>query len=62
MQLTSSREESTPSRVLCRVPQRIATLILTTFAVCLAPNADKCEGNPEDGRAPNIVVIMADDK
>ena len=61
MQCVFSGWKGTPSHLLGPLLHRIATLILTTFTVCLLIDPALCEEYQDLGRVPNIVLILADD-
>jgi len=61
MQLMSNGVVATPSRLPGRLLHRIATLILMVFAVVVSVDPANCEENPNDGRVPNVILILVDD-
>ena len=61
MRIASSREKQPPFHSLAQLPHKIATLALMAIALALSTNPGTCKGDARNGRAPNIVYIMADD-
>ena len=61
MQITSGRRGCRPAYLLGSLLHRIATIILTSFTVCLSIDDANCDVNPKNDSVPNIVLILADD-
>ena len=63
MRLTSSSGSIAPShsRFPGPLPRRLAALALTALTSCLSTGAANCDEKPAGRRAPNIVLILADD-
>jgi len=61
VQLLPDKGGRVPSRLLGPLLHRIATILLTTFTICLSQDVASCGVTHENDRVPNIVLILADD-
>ena len=62
MQQPSSKGDGSPSRLLRRSLHRMVALILAAILTHLSVSSANSEETPNNDSAPNVVLILADDK